>query len=86
MTVARERLHRLIDVLPNDEIGTAARVLEALAGLDPGEPFYASEAAPLYDEPESETERIAVAEALAEVARGEGRPIPGEVLYEKFGL
>jgi hypothetical protein len=84
--VAREQLHRLVDMLPDDEVTTATRVLEALAGSRPGEPFYTAETAPLDDEPEGEAERLAVAEALAEVARGEGQPIPGEVLYQKFGL
>jgi hypothetical protein len=89
--MAKQRLHQLVDLLPDDEVVTAARVLEALAGLGPGEPFYTSETAPLgpeasKDEPEGEAERSAVAEALAEVERGDGRPIQAEVLYRKFGL
>ena len=86
MTVARERLHQLVDVLADEDIGTASRVLEALARLDPSEPYYESATAPLDDEPESEAERAAVAEALAEVAGGDGKPIPGEVVFKKFGL
>lgn len=84
--MAKERLHQLVDLLPDDEVVTAARVLEALAGLQPGEPFYTAESAPLDDEPETEAERSAVAEALAEVERGDGRPIQAEVLHRKFGL
>jgi hypothetical protein len=38
--VTKERLHQLIEALPERERDTAARVLEALAGLAPGEPFY----------------------------------------------
>jgi uncharacterized protein (DUF433 family) len=40
--------------------------------------------APLDDEPESEAERAAVAEARAELARGEGRP--AEEVFRRLGL
>ena len=33
----KERLHKLVDVLPDAEVATAARVLEALSGVRPGE-------------------------------------------------
>jgi hypothetical protein len=58
--------------------------LEALTGLEPGEPFYTAETAPLDDEPESEAERIAVAQAKAELARGEGRP--AAEVFRRLGL
>jgi hypothetical protein len=52
--VTKERLHQLVDVLPEGELTTAARILEALSGLAPGEPLDlaerengADEAAPL---------------------------------------
>ena len=41
--------------------------------------------APLDDEPESEAERTAVAEALAEVERGAGKPIRAAEIYHEFG-
>ena len=47
-------------------------------------PLYTSETAPLDDEPETEEERAAVAEARAELARGEG--IPAAEIYREFGV
>lgn len=82
--VTKDRLYQLIDALPEEEITTAARVLEALAGLEPGEPFYTAETAPLDDEPETEEEQTAVAEGEADVAAG--RLVPAANLYRKYGL
>ena len=70
--VTIERLYRLVEALPGEERDTAARVLEALAGLERGEaPLMTMETAPLRDEPETDEERAAVARARAELARGE---------------
>jgi hypothetical protein len=69
MTV-KERLHYLVDALPESEAPTARRVLEALAAT--ADPLRSAlVAAPEDDEPESATERLAVARARAAVARGE---------------
>jgi hypothetical protein len=84
MMVTVERLHLLVEALPEKERATAARVLEALAGLEPDEPFYTADTAPLDDEPETEVERIAVAEGEADLAAG--RVVPAAELYRKFGL
>jgi hypothetical protein len=35
--VTKERLHQLVEVLPEGEVATATRILEALSGLEPGE-------------------------------------------------
>lgn len=71
MTV-HDTLHRLVDVLPDAEAATAARVLEALAVaggvLDPA--ARTALFAPDDDEPETEEERVAVAEARADLAAG----------------
>jgi hypothetical protein len=81
MTV-KERLHRLVDRLPESEELTAARILEALvATADPVQRALAS-AAP-DDEPESEEEKRAVAEARAALARGE--VVRDEELAEEMG-
>ena len=68
----REHLHRLADVLPDTELDTAARVLEALAGaagaLDPA--ARAALLAPDDDEPLTDAERAGIAEARADVAAG----------------
>ena len=69
--VTKERLYQLVEALPEQRRETAARVLEALAGLDEDEPLYTAETAPLDDEPETDEERSAVAEALEASARGE---------------
>lgn len=81
--VTLERLHQLVEALPEEERTTAARVLEALAGLAPGEPFYTAETAPLDDEPETDEERAAVAEGEADVAAG--RVAPAADLYRTYG-
>ena len=82
--VTKERLYHLVDALPVTERDTAARVLEALAGLEPGQPFYTPETAPLDDEPETEEERAAVAEGEADLASG--RVVSAADLYRKYGL
>lgn len=84
--VTKERLHQLASALPQDDLATVARILEALTGVAPDEPFYTAETAPLDDEPETDEERAAVAEALAEVERGEGRRIPAAAIYREFGV
>jgi hypothetical protein len=72
MTV-KERLHRLVDTLPDEEAETAARILEALH--TPAGPRYTLDNAPEDDEPYSEEERAAVAEALEDVRAGRVRPL-----------
>ena len=73
MTV-HDTLHRLVDVLPDAEAATAARVLEALAVaggvLDPA--ARTALFAPDDDEAETEEERTVVAESRAELAAGKG--------------
>jgi hypothetical protein len=83
-TVTKETLYRLVDALPESEIGTAARVLDALSVLGTDEPRYTLETVPLDDEPEGEEERVAVAEARAELARGE--EIPAAAIYREVGV
>jgi hypothetical protein len=69
MTV-KERLHQLVDGLPEEDLHTAARVLEALrATSDPV--TRALNNAPPDDEPYTEQEQAAVAEAYDEVASGQ---------------
>lgn len=82
--ITKEMLYRLVDTLPASEFDTAARVLEALNVVGMDEPLYTIATAPIDDEPETEEERAAVAEARAELARGEG--IPAAVIYREFGM
>ena len=65
----RDTLHRLVEELPESEIGRAQRVMAAL--LEPEGPLHTFETAPDDDEPETPEERAAVAEARAEADRGE---------------
>ena len=81
--VTKERLHALIEALPEDRLGRVERLLVAVLDDDPL--GLSLVLAPLDDEPESEAEQTAVAEALAEVERGEGKPIPAEDVYREFG-
>lgn len=67
--VTKEELHRLVEELPQGEMGAARRYLEYLRNM--GDPFLrALMEAPLDDELETEDERAAVAEARAELAAG----------------
>ena len=73
MTV-KERLHRLVDVLPEAEATAAARYLEYLAqSADPV--ALACALAPDDAEPVTDAERAAVAEARAELDAGRGVPL-----------
>lgn len=79
----RERVHQIVDTLPDRELGTAARVLEGLATL--ADPVLRALALPRDDdEPETEEERDAVSEARAALAAGKG--IPSEQLKRELGL
>ncbi len=82
--VTKADLHRLIDDLPESEHATAWRVLEGLRVLGKAGPLYTAETAPIDDEPETDEERAAVAEAKAELARREG--ITTEELRRQLGL
>ena len=70
----RDRLHRLIDELPESELTTAERFLHYLcATADPV--LRALLEAPLDDEPETDEERQDVQEAREELARREVRTL-----------
>jgi hypothetical protein len=67
----KERLHHLVDNLPDSEAAVAERVLEALsASTHGGLPAVLSNA-PADDEPYTEQERAAVQEAYEAIRRGE---------------
>lgn len=65
----RERLRRLVDKVPEDEIHSAERFLEYLR--DAHKPLYTPETAPFDDEPVTPEEEADVAEALEELAAGQ---------------
>ena len=82
--LTKERLHELVEAVPERDVATAARILEALAGLAPGEPFYTTETAPVDDEPETDEERLTIARGEADLAAG--RVISAAELEQRFGL
>ena len=83
MTTLKE-LHDLVDWLPECAHAEARQTL--LLHLKKHDPVrYALFTAPLDDEPETEAERAAVAEAYAEIDRGEPM-IPDAVLRRELGL
>ena len=66
----RDRLHRLVDVLPEAETDTVARMLEGLVAgtLDPA--ARSALLAPDDDEPLTDAERAGMAEGRADLAAG----------------
>ena len=80
---ARTKLHDLIESLPGEDVATALRVLEALNSTSDSLPRTLRDI-PFDDEPETEEERAAVAEARREIE--EGRVIPHEEVMRKYGL
>jgi hypothetical protein len=83
MTV-KEKLHRLVDTLPDSELQTAERFLEYLntVGLTPLE--HALMSAHEDDEEETEEEREATDRARADLAAG--RVVSDEQLADELGL
>jgi hypothetical protein len=80
---ARIRLHDLIESLPSEDVPTALRILEALnISSDPVPPAWRD--VPTDDEPETQEERAAVAEAHREIEDGKG--IPHDDVMRRLGL
>ncbi len=65
----RDRLHVLVDELPDSDVPTAERVLEALRAAPA--PSYSLEDAPLDDEPDEDDRDGGLTEARAQADRGE---------------
>ena len=79
----KKDLKSLIDLLPDSELQAARRFLEYLR--DTGDPVLrAFLEAPEDDEPETEEERAAVAEAYEAIARGD--VVSDEELRRELGL
>lgn len=74
-----ETLHRLVDLLPREQWDEA---MDRLRDLLDDPVLRALAEAPLDDEPETEEERAAVAEAKAGIVRGEG--VPHEDLVRRY--
>ena len=81
MASNREHLHELVDRIPADQAMAAQEMLEGL--LDPVSRAIAN--APFDDEPETEAERLAVAEA-DEWSKQHPEGIPFEQVVAECGL
>ena len=81
--ITREELRHLVDDLPDSELDTARRFLQYLR--DTADPVLrAFLDAPEEDEPETDEERAAVAEAREDFEAG--RVVPLEEVKGEFGL
>ena len=79
---AREHAHELIDRLPDAQLSALVGLLETI--VDPVSA--AMRDAPDDDEPESEAEKRAVAEARDWLARHGGKGIPHDEAMRRLGL
>ncbi len=82
MNDSRQHAHQLIDRLPEPQISALVGLLETI--VDPV--AAALRNAPIDDEPETEEERRAVAEARDWLARSGGKGIPHEEAMQRLGL
>jgi hypothetical protein len=82
MTNPRDDAHRLIDRLPETQLSALVGLLETI--VDPA--AAALRNAPVDDEPETEEEKQAVAEARAWLDRNGGKGIPHEEAMRRLGL
>lgn len=80
MATTRERLHELLDELPEDRLDDAETAIAALAAP----PFRTLAEAPEDDEPLTDEDLVAIAEGREEYARGE--TIPHDVAMREIGL
>ena len=79
---ARQHAHQLIDRLPEMQLSALVGLLETI--VDPVTAALPN--APLDDEPESEEEKQAVAEARDWLTRRGGKGIPHEEAMRRLGL
>ena len=75
MITTRQQLHRLVDQLPESEIGTAQRVLEALNALRHDSFLHMLADAPEDDETLTSEEEALIEEGRQQLQRGEGRSL-----------
>ncbi|MDE0175386.1 MAG: hypothetical protein OYH76_01115 [Defluviicoccus sp.] len=79
----RERLHRLVDEVPDQDIDVVEHLLECLcAGEYPT--LHTPETAPIDDEPLTEEDLEAIEEARRDIEAGNG--IPHEEIMRRYRL
>jgi hypothetical protein len=82
MTDPRQHAHQLIDRLPGAQLSALVGLLESI--VDPVATALSN--APADDEPETEEEQLAVAEARVWLERHGGKGIPHEDAMRRLGL
>ena len=82
MTDARQQAHQLIDRLPEAQLSALVGLLETI--VDPVAAALGN--APVDDEPETEEERLAAAEARIWLRKNGGKGIPHEEAMRRLGL
>jgi len=82
MTQVRHHAHDLIDRLPETQLDALVGFLESIVEPE----ATALHSAPLDDEPESDSERLAVAEARASLRRNGGQGVPHSEAMRRLGL
>ena len=82
MTDPRRHAHQLIDRLPEAQLSTVVGLLETI--VDPVATALSN--APMDDEPETEEEKRAAAEARVWLQRNGGKGIPHEEAMRRLGL
>lgn len=82
MTDPREQAHHLIDRLPETQLSALVGLLETI--VDPVAATLRD--VPIDDEPETDSERQAVAEARDWLARRGGKGIPHDEAMRRLGL
>jgi hypothetical protein len=79
----KHHAHELIELLPDSQLAVAVRFLESML-LDPV--AAALRNAPMDDEPETEEEKQAVAEARVWLERNGGKGIPHDEAMRRLGM
>jgi hypothetical protein len=82
MSDTRQHAHQLIDRLPEAQVSALVGLMKTL--VDPV--AAALENAPIDDEPESEGEKQAIAEAHEWLTRNHGTGVPHEEAMRRLGL
>jgi hypothetical protein len=82
MSDPRQHAHQLIDRLPETQLSALVGLLETI--IDPV--AAALRNAPIDDEPETEEEKTAVAEARDWLKRSGGKGVPHEEAMRRLGL
>jgi hypothetical protein len=82
MSDTRQQAHHLIDRLPEPQLAGLVRILETILAAAAA----ALRDAPLDDEPESEDEKAAVAEARAGLRKNGGKGIPHAEAMRRLDL